>query len=243
MNISTIDLHTHTVLSGHAFSTLQEMAEAAAQKGVKVLGITEHCNPEKMIGAVSPHYFGVIKRIPKTINGVRCLIGVEANILNEKGEIDLPEEDLEKCGVVIASMHKDVYAGENNYDDNTKALCKAMENKYVQIIGHPYNVRYPCDIEKIAKTAAKRQKFLEINAATFKYQQKIGPETIGTVRKMIETTKQNKWYNIVNSDAHISYDIADFDSILEIKDQIGLDEKYLVNSNPEIIEKYFLSKK
>ena len=37
-----LDVHTHTIASGHAFSTLQEMAQAAAGKGLKVLGITEH---------------------------------------------------------------------------------------------------------------------------------------------------------------------------------------------------------
>lgn len=41
MNIE-LDVHTHTVASGHAFSTLQEMAQAAADKGLKLLGITEH---------------------------------------------------------------------------------------------------------------------------------------------------------------------------------------------------------
>ena len=38
----TLDLHTHTVASGHAYSTVQEMAKAAADKGLKLLGITEH---------------------------------------------------------------------------------------------------------------------------------------------------------------------------------------------------------
>lgn len=37
-----LDVHTHTVASGHAFSTLQEMAAAASEKGLKLLGITEH---------------------------------------------------------------------------------------------------------------------------------------------------------------------------------------------------------
>lgn len=43
MKIKTeLDVHTHTIASGHAFSTLQEMAKAASDKGLKLLGITEH---------------------------------------------------------------------------------------------------------------------------------------------------------------------------------------------------------
>ena len=39
-----LDVHTHTVASGHAFSTLQEMVRTAADKGLQILGITEHTN-------------------------------------------------------------------------------------------------------------------------------------------------------------------------------------------------------
>ena len=37
-----LDVHTHTVASGHAYSSLQEMAMRAAAKGIQILGITEH---------------------------------------------------------------------------------------------------------------------------------------------------------------------------------------------------------
>ena len=40
-----LDLHTHTIASGHAYSTIREMAQAASEKGLKLLGITEHAMP------------------------------------------------------------------------------------------------------------------------------------------------------------------------------------------------------
>jgi putative hydrolase len=242
MDISKVDLHTHTVLSGHAFSTLKEMTEAAARKGVEVLGVVEHCNPAKISGAVGTHYFTVIERVPKEMNGVRCLIGVEANILDENGMIDVTESDLKKCGIVIASIHKDTYEAENNLENNTRAICKALENKYVHVIGHPYANAFPCDIERISEAAVKNKKFLEINASNFTYKKKIGPETVSMVRKMVDITKENDWFNVVNSDAHISYDIADYRSILNLKDEFGLEEKNLLNCNMDILEKYFLTK-
>uniref|UniRef100_UPI003FEF4C9F PHP domain-containing protein n=1 Tax=Parabacteroides distasonis TaxID=823 RepID=UPI003FEF4C9F len=51
-----LDVHTHTVASGHAFSTLQEMAVAASEKGLKLLGITEHAPGRR--GAGSPSAVG-----------------------------------------------------------------------------------------------------------------------------------------------------------------------------------------
>lgn len=240
MDISKVDLHTHTVLSGHAFSTLEEMTRAAARKGVKVLGVAEHCNPAKIDGAVGVHYFSVIERVPDKMNGVRCLMGVEANIINEKGMLDLTEANLKRCDIVIASLHKELFEAENNTENNTNAICGALKNRHVQVIGHPYAHAFPCDIEKIAEAAVKNKKFLEINASNFTYKKKMGPETIPMVKRMVELTQENDWYNVVNSDAHITYDIADYRSVIELKDEFGLKEKNLLNSNMDILEKYIL---
>ena len=71
--IPLLDVHTHTIMSGHAFSTIQEMVTAAAQKGLQVLGITEH--GPSIPGACDPIYFRNIHVIPRKWNGIRLLIG------------------------------------------------------------------------------------------------------------------------------------------------------------------------
>ena len=58
-----LDVHTHTIASGHAFSTLQEMAQAAADKGLKVLGITEHS--PGVPGTCHPIYFRNLHVVPR----------------------------------------------------------------------------------------------------------------------------------------------------------------------------------
>ena len=50
-----LDVHTHTIASGHAFSSLQEMVHAAAEKGLQILGITEHA--PAIPGTCTPIYF------------------------------------------------------------------------------------------------------------------------------------------------------------------------------------------
>lgn len=81
------DLHTHTTGSGHAFSTLDELARAAADADVKVLGVTDH--GPSMTGAPTHGYFEMSHRIPRFLHGVRVLFGCEANILDHTGRIDL----------------------------------------------------------------------------------------------------------------------------------------------------------
>ena len=85
-----IDAHTHTVASGHAYSSLQEMAKAAADKGLEVLGITEH--GPKVPGTCPQLYFKNMFVVPRQMYGIRLLMGCEMNILDCHGTLDLTED-------------------------------------------------------------------------------------------------------------------------------------------------------
>ena len=90
-----LDLHTHTIASGHAYSTLQEMAKAASDKGLQILGITEHA--PSLPGACNPIYFRNLHIIPREMYGVRLLLGAELNILDTTGRLDLDERHYQCC--------------------------------------------------------------------------------------------------------------------------------------------------
>lgn len=79
------DLHTHTVASGHAFSTLKENIEEAAAKGLKAMGTSDHYSA--MPGSAQPIYFTNFKAIKEKILGVRIFTGMEANIMVEEAAI------------------------------------------------------------------------------------------------------------------------------------------------------------
>ena len=83
-----LDVHTHTVASGHAFSSLQEMAQAAAGKGLKLLGITEHS--PGIPGTCDPIYFRNLHVVPRQMYGIELLLGAEINILDSEGNLVLP---------------------------------------------------------------------------------------------------------------------------------------------------------
>ena len=152
----TIDTHTHTLVSGHAYNTIDEMAAYAFQTGVTHLAITDHA--PKMPGSAGILYFSNMKIIPRVKNGVRIYMGCEANIMDYEGSIDLKEYGLKGCDVVIASLHIPCIK-PGDISQNTKALIKAMDNPYVNIIGHPDDSRYPVDYEQLVMAAKKKSMF------------------------------------------------------------------------------------
>ena len=70
---SVLDLHTHTIVSGHAYSTLREMAKAASDKGLELLGITEHA--PKMPGTCHLFYFDNLRIVPRELYGIELVLG------------------------------------------------------------------------------------------------------------------------------------------------------------------------
>ena len=104
-----LDVHTHTVASGHAFSTLQEMVRTAADKGLQILGITEHTGG--IPGTCSPIYFRNLPVVPRLMYGVELLLGAEINIVDYEGSLDLEEEyfkflDIRKYSVIYDAIEE-----------------------------------------------------------------------------------------------------------------------------------------
>ena len=98
-----IDTHTHTLASGHAYNTLREMDKMAADKGLSGLAVTEHA--PKMPGTCHIFYFQNMRVVPRNMYGIELLMGVELNVMNGTGEVDLPEYLIREVGLAIASIH------------------------------------------------------------------------------------------------------------------------------------------
>ena len=83
------DMHTHTVASTHAYSTITENAAWASKHGIKYLGMTDH--GINMQDAPNTWHFENLKILPEYLEGVRIFRGIEANILDTYGNVDIPE--------------------------------------------------------------------------------------------------------------------------------------------------------
>ena len=135
-----IDTHTHTIASGHAYNTIREMASMAARKGLEGLAITEHA--PKMPGSCGLYYFQNLKVVPRQMENLRLLFGVELNILDENGTVDLPEDTIRSLDIAVASIHPPCYGRTSGKEENTRAYVNAMKKEFIDIIGHPDDGRY-----------------------------------------------------------------------------------------------------
>ena len=123
-----LDVHTHTIASGHAFSTLQEMAQAAAGKGLKVLGITEHS--PGVPGTCHPIYFRNLHVVPRRMYGVELLLGAEINILDGKGNLDLDEDYMKMLDIRIAGIHSLCYEYGTGYQQSFYSYYQSPRRRY-----------------------------------------------------------------------------------------------------------------
>lgn len=232
-----IDLHTHTVASGHAYTTLLENAKYASEIGLEVLGTTDH--GPSMPNAPHIWYFGNFKVLPRKLYGVTMLYGCEANITDYDGTIDLPDFIQENLDIIIASLHDPVMTPNDNLDLNTTALLKAMDNPNVHIIGHSGNPKFPIHEEEIVKKAKEKNILIEINNSSF-VTSRIGSEK--NCSKIARLCKEFGVRIILNSDAHTCFNIGNFDAAIKMLKKVDMPEELIINrSTSELF--YFLKEK
>lgn len=234
-----VDLHTHTVATGHAFNTVSEMAARAKEIGIEILGFAEH-GPILPDGA-SVSYFNVGKRLPNYIDGVRILFGAELNIISAEGELDLEEKVIKDLDYVIAGMHiyKDNEGKGKEY--YTKAIVNAIKNPLVQMISHPYLVGrngLDIDIDIITETACEYDKLLEVNSSFF-YKSGVDKRVPELIKRMVEILKSHNKKTIINSDAHMIYELGKDKEVREKFNYLGLTEDDIINNDIEAVKAYF----
>ncbi len=224
-----IDLHTHTLASGHAYSTINEMAQEAAKKGIQLLGITEHA--PMMPGTCHLFYFENLRVVPRELFGVKLLLGSEVNILDYDGTLDLPNSILRKLDICIASIHPPCFT-IGTKEENTNAIVNAMKNPYISIIGHPDDGRYEMDYEVIVKAAKEYGVMLEINNASLS-PGSYRPNTRENDLLMLSYCKKYQVPVILGSDAHVAYDVGKHDAAWSVIEEAQFPEELVMNDKPE----------
>lgn len=232
------DLHLHTISSGHAYNTIYEYAEEAKKKGLKYIGMADH--GPSMGGAPHPYHFANLHSLPDKIFGVRVLKGIEANIVDKEGRLDLEHEFLKELELVIASFHIHLGYDGGEKKENTEALIKAIRNPKVNMIGHPGNPQFDTDIEAVVEECKKNGVLLEINNSSFTGVIRQGswePEL-----KIAKAVKKIGWKVCINSDAHCLAHLGEFDKAIQLAKEAGLKQEDIVNTSEKMIEKYIIHK-
>ena len=232
-----VDTHAHTVASTHAYSTVHDYFRFAKRKGLHMFGITDHAPamPD------SPHFwhFGNMKVIPRIVDGVAMLRGIEANILPEHPgsiggfdnlrDLDIPPNLEPFLDYAIASFHEPVFPPSDDRQHNTQAMIRAICSGKCQIVGHPGNPRYPIDCEEVVRAAKDNNVLLEVNNSSFLLS-RAGSEPHCV--RLLETVDRLDWKVVFASDSHIADTIGDVAQCIEKAASVGFPEERVVNTTP-----------
>ncbi len=228
---SVMDLHTHSISSGHhTTDTVTDMAREAAKRELLYLGITEH--GPAMPGSCGRSYFTSCLYADKKLFGVNMLYGVELNVMNTDGEVDLTKEDCRHLTYRIASLHKECFRPQSE-EVNTSALVNAMKCGATDIIGHPDDPTFAVNFHTLTDAAKNYGVALEVNAAGIASDgyRKRNPE--GLV-EMLCLCKKKGVYITLGSDSHGKDRIADFDDIYKVLSAAEFPNELVLNYHPDL---------
>ena len=229
-----LDMHTHTLASGHAFSTIQEMAKAGAEKGLKLLGITEHT--PGIPGTCDPIYFRNLHVVPRQMYGIELMLGAEINILDGRGNMDADDDLMRRLDIRIAGIHSLCYE-HGTKEENTSGMVQAIRHPYIQIISHPGDGTAALDFEPMVLASKECGTLLEINNSSLKPTR----NKVDARDNNLEILRLCKRYEvpvILGSDAHISFDIANYEHLYALLQETEFPEALIVNRSVEIFKNH-----
>ncbi len=227
------DLHTHTIASTHAYATVTEMATEAEKMGLFALAITDHAR--KMPGAPGPFYFESLGILPHYIGSVRVLRGIEANICDYNGNIDVENKLQDYLEWIVASLHTLTIEGEATFEKCTNTYLKLAQTPHVNVIGHSGSEYFKYDYEKVIPVFAKNGKLVEINDSAFRYNKSFLPNCV----KIAKLCKKHGARICVNTDSHFTHTVGRAYQTLEMLKDIDFPEKLIVNANINNLKAYF----
>ena len=230
------DVHTHSILSGHAFGTIRELAFEAAARNLKILGVTEH--GPGIPGTCDPIYFRNFIDAPRTLYGVEMLYGSEVNVLNS-GTVDLDQRHLQFLDYAVAGIHGLCYE-DAGIVKNTDNVIRCMENPKVKFISHPDADTFPLDYRALVQGAKEYAAALEVNNSSLR-KPRLRPGCVGNYEKMLPLCMEYGVNIIVNTDSHDPSQVGDFSLAQALLQRLEMDENLILNNDAQKLKKFLLS--
>ena len=198
------DVHMHTVETDGR-NTIEEMAEAALERGYQYMAITDHSKNLAFANGLTDErallHIERIRAAEMKMKGIRIFAGIEVDVLVD-GELDLSDSVLEKMDIVIASVHSHF---NQDRDTMTARLLKAISNPNVSVIGHPTGRQllrrdaYPFDLDAVLKAAKKNKVAMELNSY---------PDRLDLCDVHLRSAKQIGVKIVINTDSHHTSHLA-----------------------------------
>jgi len=231
------DLHVHTISSGHGYSTVREICETAAARGLELVGITDH--GPAMPGGPHLYHFTNLIVLPRVLSGVKVLRSAECNIMDTEGNLDVDERALDTLDVVHAGLHPFCGYEGKTVEENTEAVLSAIRSGKVDILVHPGNPWFPLDYRTVVEAAASKGVLLEINNASFTVIRK-GSEK--NCRLILKEARRIGAKVCVGSDSHDASLVGTFEEALALIDEVGIDEELIVNRDASSVLAFLRSR-
>ena len=229
------DMHMHTLVSGHAYGTIREMAHDAAQKNLRLIGITEH--GPGIPGTCDPIYFLNFGDAPRELYGVEILYGCEVNVL-PGGQLNLGRRYLDELDYGIAGIHGFCYEDEGIVK-NTDNLIRCMRDPKIRFISHPDDGRYPLDYPALVQGAKEYDVALEVNNASLRTPSfRVG--CLENNRIMLPLCMEYQVPVIVDSDAHDPTGVGHFPFAMAVLEEVGFDDRLILNNNLQKVKSFLL---
>ena len=247
------DVHTHTLASRHAYSTIAECVAVAKARGLALLGSTDHysCMTSPTIDVRDYQYYINFEVWPDVWDGVRVLHGVEADIVDLKGhlfgwnlalsagitghafsrETTLQESVLPHAQYVIASVHDTTFCEGASLSETTAMYVAALERPEVAILGHAGRSGVPFDLDEVLVCARELGKLIEINEHSF--ESHYGASRRERCREIAVRCAELGVSISCGTDAHIATDIGDFTRTRALLDEIDFPPELIACADPE----------
>lgn len=229
------DVHMHSIMSGHAFGTVRELAFEAAARNLKLIGVTEH--GPGIPGTCDPIYFRNFCDAPRALYGVELLYGSEVNVLNS-GKVDLDHRHLNCLDYAVAGIHGLCY--ENvGAAANTANVISCMAEPKVRFISHPDANTYPMDYRALVEGAKENNVALELNNSSLR-KPSLRPGCIENYRIMLPLCMEYGVNIVVNTDSHDPSQVGDFSLAAKLLEEIGFDENLILNNDLQKLKAFLL---
>lgn len=241
-----IDTHMHTLASGHAFNTFNEMMHEAVARDMKIVCITEH--GPAMPGAAHEFYYTNMRVIEKEFfhfrdipgHETRLIKGLEANIIDYNGNTDYDtlQDKIADLKYIIASFHPSCCIESGDERQNTSAYLGAIRKPYTMAVGHIDDGRVPCDYEAVVNCAKQNNVLVELNNSSMN-PKSFRQNSVENALEYLQLCKEKEAMIVLGSDAHYQDSIGDFSNLYPILKKVNFPEELIINSDADKFMKWF----
>lgn len=221
-----IDMHTHTTASTDAYSTLMDYVRFAKEHSITGFGISDY-GPDNISGPTES-YFNNINELPRFIDDVLILKGVDSKIIDFDGNLDIKEEQMKYLDYAIVSFD-DHFLAPRTETENTRALIHALNQTKVRILSDLANEKYPININELVLACKSANVAIEISNK--RLLNNSNDQNHVNLAETIKLAYKEGVALILNSDAHYHASLANFDECFRFMDRLGIPRDYAINYN------------